>query len=858
MLPTVTSTAGPYATDGDRREWPFEFRIASASQLRLVITGADGVDRTVLPAELGFTGLLDDDHGGTVTYPLSGPALVAGQSVTVVRQPTFDQPVDLQTQDRYSPEQVEAGLNHLEYQVQYLNDLVALMPRLSRTLVGTLLQIPYARGKLLGWADADTPQLQLYDGVSGGNSNDAPTPASITTLYARDLGLPMDGVSDIAVLLNRSMEEWSPRGGVVYDLRPDAGGRFFAKYLLRVLSGCTILFSGPPLLAGAGGGIRFHGEVAERPAGNLYRLVADATAGDSFISFDTGPQGGGPVSTHAPVGTRGVVRGKTDRAGNSLERQEILVTGHDDGLRRLLLAEPLEFSFKLAYPADEYEAETGEVDRTYISLIVESLLTADAAEGSDIVTVASVADFVAGDTVLLWDRKKSSDQVAGGSSNLIREEVLTILELAPAGANTVRLDRAASRTYEVSWGARLTRFEPCKRAAVFGASLEFTETPTDRVHPFEAVRAVNCHFVDCEVSNDDAFGTRGNHFRFFYALNCTAQRPTAKGAKHLGSGDGYLAVLNKSARCHVVAPELAGGRHLVLFQGATLCTVVQPDLADDRLSGVDWHALGEVECHVIDPLITGGFQSVGSSRTAFKFGNTAHLCGPYRCGVFGGVVSHYRGSGSRVFEVLPGAEECFARGVQCDDIETLLRHSDSTVAPTLLARRFTLDDVVVNGWSGLLVDVDGSRNGSTTRTLEKLVINRLRAWGGTRLIEAKQVNGLRLVGLELDGLTPDLANPYVLKAVDVLGLEVMRAWPKGAARFVALTGCVGFRIVRCDVWDQTETVVLQDNGGNTNGVWHDVNCLGFAPTVDTPGSASTGLVQSPLPIGAAYDLLSME
>jgi hypothetical protein len=678
-----------------------------------------------------------------------------------------------------------------------------------------------------------------------------------TVIFAGQLGLTGDGVTDDSAILNPALQEISANGGGTVFLCPDPGGQFYFEHRVKVPSFVNLVFAGPRVKLAKASGIRIDGDYAETPLLSKYRLIADVTAGASSLRVDTSPQGGGLVSDHF------VIRGMSDAAANSLETGEHVVTGLDDGTAALTVTPTLEYDYEVEYDAGDYEAATGIVDRTYISKLTQSPLTVDGEEGGNTVEVAAsrVGLFSVGDYVIVEDDKLSSDVVAGGSSNKVHVEIAIVIAVAEDGANLLTLNRRLERTYETAYNARVIALDPARRASVQGCSVEFIEepdaSPASRYNTFEMIRAVNSAMLDCEVPNEDAFGARGAMFRFSYSYECAYVRSAGRAPKHLGSGDGYGCAAYYSTRCVFIEPTIAGCRHNILFQGATDCRALDVDLADDRGSSIDFHGLDEVGCFVSIAGLTGGSRSAFSSNTAIKFGNTSHMCGPRRCIVVDGRVGQYKASNSRVVQFEPGAEECVVRGIQCDDIATLLYHADNSGSGGLIAKRCSIEEAVVNGYSGKLVNVDGGRNGSASYTLEDLTIRDLRAYGGTQHIFLEQVAGCELTDIQIGKVTTDVTEPYAVTAVDVTGLDISTCRFKGVLKGIALTDCVAAIVDACRFisFADAGTEVLQDNGGNTDLSWTLNKAIGFVWSEDETGTPSTDKDFFPLPIDGTSALV---
>ncbi|WP_026345128.1 hypothetical protein, partial [Novispirillum itersonii] len=111
---TVTNTVSKqsYASTGSTTVWPFSFPLDRDSDLALIVTAADRTEATVDPARYRLDRVAGTP-GGSVTYPLSGPALVAGQTVTVLRRLPVTQATSLVTGAAFYAEDLERALDRL-------------------------------------------------------------------------------------------------------------------------------------------------------------------------------------------------------------------------------------------------------------------------------------------------------------------------------------------------------------------------------------------------------------------------------------------------------------------------------------------------------------------------------------------------------------------------------------------------------------------------------------------------------------------------------------------------------------------------------------------------------------------------
>lgn len=858
-VPTERSKAGPFDGDGSNTTFAFDFNIPSADELQVVVTSSDGTDTVIDPSlyTVHGTGL---DAGGTVVYPVGGPLLQSDQKLTILRNPSFTQQVDLKSQSTSDPADFEGMVDRLTWEAQWLKE------RFGRTLTGSPaatgfdFSVPYGASLLIGW-DPVLPKLALYPGPSTLLAQIAALKTA-TWKYRDDLGLKGDGTTDDSVTLVKAMQAASATNGAVFALEPLPGSAFYFRYPVVVPSGIQLLFSGGPIKLAKGASIRIAGDVAQTPATNPYRLTSNVTAGATLIPVDTSPQGGGAVNSKFAVGDRVVITGLLDGAGNALERGEHKVTAVDTAA--ITVSPAVAYSFQVAYATGDYEANWATANRTLITQVVQGALATDGAEGSNVVTLGAtlVGRFAVGDVVMVEDDKVCSDVVVGASAERIHIEIAQIIDINGDGADTLTLNRRLERSYHTAFGGRVTMLEPARRAIVQGASIIFTESPdaspAPAIHTFEASRAQDCAFIACEVPNEDPFGSRGAMFRMYQCYRTQIIKPLGRNPKSLSGTDGRGVVDAYSTDCAIVDPEISGCKRNISFHGSTLGHADGVLLEDDREVSVGFAGAHEAACVVRNRSIAGGTRLApgASTRTAVRFGDPANLVGPYRCIFEDGRVGNYKGTGSRIVQAVPGAVSCEFRDVRSDNIETLLWHEDSTLAPTTIVNGFKVLGCTVNTASGKVIDCHGGRNGSSTRTLQNLEVE-IEVQGASKHITLQQIATAQLC-IEIDKVTVDVTEPYGVKVTDVTGFELTRSDLRGLRAGVSLTNCPA-AIVDMNrlVNFSGGTIVLQDGGGNTNMLWHFNYALGFVGTKDTPGTPSTGLHEWPLAITATADFVTL-
>lgn len=101
--------------NGTATEFPFSFKVWSAEQLAVTLTGPDGSSR---PAG-NWSARLSDD-GGSVSYLHEGAPLPAGWKLAITRNMPFEQQIDLVSGTRFDAEVIETGLDRAAAERQQL------------------------------------------------------------------------------------------------------------------------------------------------------------------------------------------------------------------------------------------------------------------------------------------------------------------------------------------------------------------------------------------------------------------------------------------------------------------------------------------------------------------------------------------------------------------------------------------------------------------------------------------------------------------------------------------------------------------------------------------------------------------
>ena len=123
MTVTTSSNKVQWTGNGATYVFTYSFYIPITATVELIHTTAAGVQTVVAGGAFSIT--TGGPTGGSLTYPLTGPAIPAGDTLTLVRIIPFTQPESLSNQGGLWPSAIEqGGLDNLELQIQQVNENV--------------------------------------------------------------------------------------------------------------------------------------------------------------------------------------------------------------------------------------------------------------------------------------------------------------------------------------------------------------------------------------------------------------------------------------------------------------------------------------------------------------------------------------------------------------------------------------------------------------------------------------------------------------------------------------------------------------------------------------------------------------
>lgn len=162
---TISSTddprAGPFNGNGSQTVFPFVFKTFDEADLLVVRTDEDGLEYTlVLDSDYSVSLNVDQDAnpGGSVTYPISGSALLLGETLTIASNLDYTQTTDIQNAGGFFAQVIEDALDRNVMLVKQVNEKVDRAVQVSVSTpddVSVVLPVPVA-DKVIGWNDTAT------------------------------------------------------------------------------------------------------------------------------------------------------------------------------------------------------------------------------------------------------------------------------------------------------------------------------------------------------------------------------------------------------------------------------------------------------------------------------------------------------------------------------------------------------------------------------------------------------------------------------------------------------------------------------------------------------------------------------
>lgn len=261
MTLNITLTRASYPGNGSAKVFAFSFVVREKAHLRVFTGPIGGALVEESPATWSITGL-DNPNGGSITWPVLGPALGVTGRIVLQREVPFTQRTNYVNQSAFYPEIIEGDLDLLTMQTQQLDTrdddleaaLTALQNRALRVPEASVDVLPSAAARasrLLGFDSSGRPSL-----LSGGDQSvltvvaaGSTTPRSLAERFADeinvlDFGAKGDGVTnDSPAFAAALLAAAGTRSKIVRV--PATGAAYVIEQGLTVLQGVQLVGDGP-------------------------------------------------------------------------------------------------------------------------------------------------------------------------------------------------------------------------------------------------------------------------------------------------------------------------------------------------------------------------------------------------------------------------------------------------------------------------------------------------------------------------------------------------------------------------------------------------------------------------------------
>lgn len=652
--------------------------------------------------------------------------------------------------------------------------------------------------------------------------------------------ITLQGTSDVDQVrrIQLLIDNLSEKGGGYLNIDSQESGGILINGSVNVKSNVHLNFK-CPVIFGAYGQLRIYGGFEETPIdpNPLPKIGADCTVGSTRIYLGNQPES---LASNYSIGDKIIIRGLTDGNGEAIEMQELTVTAVNTTSNYIDVLEPLEYAYKVTYPAGDFEANFGTVDRTFITFLTHTRLSADASRGDTTITVTNATGFAENDYVFFGDTKTPS-AIAGTSTNTFRHEVNKITNIT---GTTITLENPLCHDYETSYSAYIIKMNMVSNSSIRGAKVNYNANPFEfTTNAFTIAYAKDCWIQDCAVLNDGAYKSRGHGFRIDRSINCHTYNCAVYPPGFVDAAEGYGFTFYRSNHCSHNNSYARGCRHSFLFfRGSSHNRFNNVTSVACRKSDIDFHG-GDEYGNIVDGFTIVGqdpSQIIGNNLEAIKFGNESHVAGSHNNVVRNGIITDYSGF---AISFVPTSSNNLVENVTVRNANRFIRCVDLSVDSTLVAKNNTIRNCFVESLKERLCTIDGTQNGGSSQIIDGLVIDGCTFRGFqeyfrtfTNTINCKIINNRILDALDATG-EPD---PYIIRAINSDNLLIQNNYIEKGTRFLKIQNCKNLVCIDNTLKDFYETEVLDDVSGNDGYIFKYNDFIGFDETYSTSGGGSSG------------------
>lgn len=311
MTVSTTATSVTVAGNGATTTFAYNFPIPDATTAFLQLSVAGVVTATYNSTQFGITGI--GTPGGTFTFPLSGSPVLAGTSITLLRQTPILQSTVLATQGGFYPAVIEASLDKLTLIAQEITNS-------NRGMIGPAGPAgpPYTGGVLAGDISQTGAQSLTYTAVGQGRPDYSSFHLFTTTSHstADELAASFEIVSNVGHAASVPLS-WNKVAGFFGIHAQGASGNVWAINPIVIVDPGACIIGGvqcSELDSGNNSGVHFGdatdstGSIQPAFIGQQITGVGTnrATAADYILGVTTG---GGPMWNNGRIyGTNSIVQ----------------------------------------------------------------------------------------------------------------------------------------------------------------------------------------------------------------------------------------------------------------------------------------------------------------------------------------------------------------------------------------------------------------------------------------------------------------------------------------------------------------------------------------------------------------------